>query len=437
MNRPADPRLERLLGGPELGSIRQRLRRRFEQAEPDAPPARLRLDKLTPTECAALCQLTGRAAHTARSMTLDVADLNEQLCRANLADSLRDALERLDGPIVSPAQLRQARQAQWTNLVAAASVGWRLRAWLDEAPDALARLKRLGRDPEGAKKLLFAANAVLLRLPAQGQARSQLAAETLGDAHALDADRPVAKLALAVWRHGERRLPVDSASDEEAETGPSHSEAAEERQRDIWARAGVLVNELARPALLLNLPVIDPAQARWKPGEPAYLSLRHLLRAPPTWAVAGQTVFICENPNLLAIAADRLGVHCAPFVCTDGMPAAAQRALLDQLQNAGARLRYHGDFDWPGIYIANFVMRTWQATPWRLAADDYEAAARRAARTPSVLGQPNLGETDVTAIWDAQLVPVMQSHKIPIAEEAVAASLLDDLRVNNGSWGGA
>ena len=28
-----------------------------------------------------------------------------------------------------------------------------------------------------------------------------------------------------------------------------------ERDRDVWAKAGVLVNELARPALFLNLPM--------------------------------------------------------------------------------------------------------------------------------------------------------------------------------------
>jgi len=38
------------------------------------------------------------------------------------------------------------------------------------------------------------------------------------------------------------------------------------------------------------------------------------------------------------------------------MLAAAQRTLLMQLRRAGATLRYHGDFDWPGIAIGNVVM---------------------------------------------------------------------------------
>ena len=74
-------------------------------------------------------------------------------------------------------------------------------------------------------------------------------------------------------------------------------------------------------------------------GEPVHLSLRRLLRRPPPWDVAGREVFVCENPNIVAIAADRLGTTCAPLACTDGMPFAAQQTLLAQLAASGARLR--------------------------------------------------------------------------------------------------
>ena len=39
------------------------------------------------------------------------------------------------------------------------------------------------------------------------------------------------------------------------------------------------------------------------------------------------------------------------------MPGAAQQTLMRQLVASGARLAYHGDFDWAGIRIGNFVMR--------------------------------------------------------------------------------
>jgi len=418
----ADPRLRRLLGGAELDSVRQRLRRHFERAEPGAAAAVIRLGGLDPAAYRTLCQLTGRSARPAHSMTLDIVELDAKLAAAGLADSLRDALERLDGPIVARAQLRRELEAQWSALAISIPACPALRAWLD-TPAAPTLLKRLGRDPGRALSLLTAADRVLRCLPAKGQPRSQLAAQTLGDAHGLDAGRPIATLVLAAWRYRESVDAARAEMDDDAAQASSHR-GSEERQRDIWARAGILVNELARPALLLNLPVNDPAQESWRPGEPAYLSLRQLLRMPPAWSVAGQTVFVCENPNLLAIAADQLGRRCAPLVCTDGMPAAAQRTLLDQLLRAGAQLRYHGDFDWPGLGIANFVVRAWQASPWRLGSHDYEAAVRLAP-----VSQQQLGPAAIIASWDARLAPAMQTHGIPIAEEAVAATLLDDLLI--------
>jgi uncharacterized protein (TIGR02679 family) len=149
-----------------------------------------------------------------------------------------------------------------------------------------------------------------------------------------------------------------------------------------------------------------------------------LLRAPPSWDVSGRDVYVCENPNLVAIAADRLGRACAPLVCTEGMPAAAQRTLLSQLALAGARLRYHGDFDWPGVRIANHVMREHRAQPWRFGAADYLAAIQIAPRR----GQ-RLGAKAIAASWDDALMPAMRHHRIPIAEEMLAASLLEDLEI--------
>jgi len=104
------------------------------------------------------------------------------------------------------------------------------------------------------------------------------------------------------------------------------------------------------------------------------------------------------------------------------MPPAAQRTLLAQLAQAGARLRYHGDFDWPGLRIANYVMRTWEARPWRFMPRDYEAAATDAPHT-----RRDLDGAGVEASWDAAVAPAMRRHGVAIAEVAGAASLLEDL----------
>ena len=259
---------------------------------------------------------------------------------------------------------------------------------------------------------------MLERLPAGGLPRAQLAAQTLGGAHALDTGQATATLVLAAWRQqGEGPAPEDRVE--------SPDTPREGRARDVWASAGVLVNELARPVLFLNLNLFAPHDERRMPalGEPGYASLRMLLRTPKAWAVTDREVYICENPNLLAIAADQLGCHCAPLVCTDGMPSAAQRVLMTQLTKAGARLLYHGDFDWPGLQIANHVMRSYGARPWRFGAVDYERAVACAPRPGH-----RLAGTSVTASWDAALTPIMQSHGVAIAEEGLAASLLQDLQ---------
>jgi len=138
----------------------------------------------------------------------------------------------------------------------------------------------------------------------------------------------------------------------------------DEHSRDIWAKWGVLVSELASPVLVLNLLARTDTscgqlvQQGRELGEPLHLSLRMLLRTPPRWEVKDRKIFVCENAAVVAMAADRLGERCPPLVCTDGMPAAAQRVLLEQLAAANATLYYHGDFDWPGVTIANFVMRS-------------------------------------------------------------------------------
>jgi uncharacterized protein (TIGR02679 family) len=416
-----DDRLERLLGGAGLAPLRLRMRRYFERVDNGAPGDILRLTQLSDTEHEALALLIGRPSRPSRSARVDVRQLDAALIEAGIAGSLRAALELIDGPIVNRAAHRNGIQAQWDSVTSHGRWHVALSDWA-ETPAAIRLLKRLTRqNPATARQLLERADIVLRRLPADGVPLSQLAAETLGNAHALDSGEPTATIILAAWRRLERRQPsgANSLDDDDEQ---DDCQLALERVRDIWARAGVLINELARPVLFLNLPVAGLDTTMGTPGEPAYLSLRRLLRTPPVWVLDGVTVFVCENPNLVAIVADRLGAASAPLVCTDGMPAAAQRTLLTQLARAGARLMYHGDFDWPGLQIANHVMRTWQVNPWRFSAKDYEVAATNAPHT-----RHDLSGACVAASWDVALMLAMQRHGIAIAEEAVAASLLADL----------
>lgn len=399
-----DDRLLRLLGGAELNSLRERLRQRFEGKD---EVLTLQLSDIKPAEREALALLVGKPSKSAKSMTLDVRVVDENLAASGIAPSLRAALERLDGPIVDRAAERANQHDTWAR-VACSCEHPIVQAWAGNSWN-LGLLKRLSRaDPESASATLLRVSAVLQRLPCQGMPRSQLAAEVLGDAHGLDAGKPTATIVLSVLRANLRA----ADSGEEAEDG---------RVRSLWASAGVLVNELAKPALLLNVPFLPGEGGQPTPGRPSFFSLRDLARYPPAWQVAGRTVYVCENPNVVAIAADALGKGCAPLVCTDGMPAAAQRVLLSQLQAARADLAYHGDFDWPGLRIADQVIHTFAARPWRMAAEDYLAAVALVEKRAPLSVRPD------TKFWDSRLAEAMGATGVAIAEEAVFKTLMKDL----------
>jgi uncharacterized protein (TIGR02679 family) len=402
----ARSRLERLLGGAELAALRMRLRQRYQRAR---QAESFTLGSLEARERQALEGLLGRPSSPAASIRLSLAELDLALARAGLAPNLRAALEALDG-VIEDHDTRQQRRLAWQQLVESVADP-RLRTWLG-ATTARGVLKRLaGGEIDQARELLRRCEAVIARLPAQGLPLAELAALSCHDAHALDAGRATASLVLAVLR------PATSAESE-----------VPEALRQRWASLGVVLNELAAPALLLNLSADGEGAAAgllrraYESAEPLHLSLRALLRDPPRWSVRGRTVFVCENPTVLARAADRLGTTCQPLVCTEGMPGTAPQVLLRQLAEAGACLRYHGDFDWPGIGIGNLVISRFGAQPWRFGASDYRRAADHSSL--ALEGEPAI------AGWDGELSAVMRELKRAVHEEAVLQELLSDLALD-------
>lgn len=393
MSSAALERLRRLLGQPELSELRRRLRGRYERGEQRDT---FTLTELSAEERRALERLLGRPVKAAGSMRLSMAELDAAIVRAGLASGLRAALETLEGPIREIIAERLAARESWSAMLSGIAEP-RLAALVSNAAGAGLLKRMTGGDPGNAHELAAQAARVLARLPASGIPLAQLAAETVGDSHGLDAGRPLATVVL-------RACSISNESDE--------------RPREQWARLGVTVNELAMPALCLNLGFAER-------GEPTHISLRRLTRNPPDWAVAHRTVFVCENPNVVAVAADSLGPASAPLVCTDGMPGAAQQTFLRQLAAGGARLRYHGDFDWAGVSIGNFVTRTFAAEPWRFTTVDYLSA--RAEISNDRATHTQLSGTRIEAGWDESLATVMAESGVAIHEEAVVQSLLNDL----------
>ena len=255
---------------------------------------------------------------------------------------------------------------------------------------------------------------MLGQLPSPGIPIGRLAAECCGDAHALDDGRPAGTLVLSAVR---------------ALGGlPFAAEAAADSRRGAWAAVGVHLDELSSLVLCVGLPG-DSSTALGRTlascreaGQPTVLTLRQLRCHDKPLRTA--RVRICENPVVVAAAADELGARCQPLVCVGGQPSAAGWRLLELLAAGGAEFGYHGDFDWGGVRIARTVGQRVDWRPWRYDHRDYEAVVL-AARPLTPLGLL-AGEPAATP-WDPELASAMRHRNVRIEEELTLDALLQDL----------
>jgi uncharacterized protein (TIGR02679 family) len=405
-------RLQTTLGTPELAWLITRVRHRLERGQ--AVEGIVALRHPTTAQRTALEALLGRTPRRAGSLTVDLGQLDLLVRHAGLARGLADAVVTLTGP-ATDRRAEAARLArEWSRAVAEAEarVADRpaLRDWVTvTARNGLLRRLSCG-DPKEARRFLTRVLDVTDRLPARPVTTlAQLAAETLDDSHALDHGRP------------EGTLAVRAAA---ALSGAGLCDDTNGR-RDTWASVGVLCDELSAPVLVLNLRADDGSLTsrnltlHAEGGEPARLTVRQLLRHEPRFsrAVSGRTVFVCENPAVVAAAADQLGLASAPLICLDGQRKTAARILLGLLHTTGIELAYHGDFDWGGLRIGNLMVRDHAARPWRFSTADYETTQGGV----SLRGRP------VAARWDAALAPAMCQAGRAVHEEQLLDDLLDDL----------
>jgi uncharacterized protein (TIGR02679 family) len=408
-------RVRRLLGGQELEWLVQRVRRRLERGESVAGSVTLAV--ASPQQRRAIERLLGRRAGSGASLTVSLDEVDTVLRRSGAAsDGLAAAVRLLVGEVVDRAAAASAQAREWAGAQAMLDEmvdrrpelrPWR--GWLD----ATGLLRRSADDAAAAAVLCADLVAVIDRLPATGVALGALAAAATGDAHALDDGRPLATLALAAARVLVGALPAGSGS-------------ALER-RGVWAAVGVHRDELSSTVLALGLPggpdsttgrILALARAA---GEPCVLTLRQLARIEPeTFGVRSGVVRICENPIVVASAADAVGPDCPPLICVSGHPAVAALRLLDALSGAGASFAYHGDFDWGGIRIANALAQRIDWQPWHFTTTDYLGALSRGT-VGALSGQP------VAAAWDGELAPALIRHRVRVEEELVLTELLHDL----------
>ncbi|GAA1900464.1 hypothetical protein GCM10009716_07870 [Streptomyces sodiiphilus] len=404
------PRLRRLLGTPELAWLIDRARRRMARGE--TLDATVTLRPAGPAQRAAAERLLGRAPRPGAGLTVSLGAVDALLRRAEICPGgLAEAVTALTGEVSPLREERRRVEEAWRRAHAplAAECARRpgLAAWYEGLPGTGLVRRLSGNDPDVAAPMLSDLAAVLRELPHPGTELAVLAARVCGDAHALDQDRPLATLALGAVR---------------ALTGAPAGSGAEWR-RSVWAAAGLFTDELSSTVLTLGLPgdrrgaVGRSLEALRAAGQPAVLTLRQLTRDAPH--ISCDVLFVCENPSVVSAAADQLGPGCVPLVCTQGQPGTAAVTLLRRAADAGARLLYHGDFDWGGLRIANTLLRRVPWQPWH-----YDSAAYRAA-LPKARGP--LTGTPATADWDDRLAGLMAASGVRVEEELVLDRLLPDL----------
>lgn len=155
-------------------------------------------------------------------------------------------------------------------------------------------------------------------------------------------------------------------------------------------------------------------------GTVTHLTLQEL-RGPAAGvqlAEPGSLMSVCENPQVLQAAA-RAGAP-SPLLCTSGNPASVGWQIVRELLGSSVRLRYHGDFDWPGVTIAGRLYAN-GVVPWRMQADDYFSAV---AMLPadSRLG---LEGVPVATPWDPRLAAAMHEQQVAVQESLLEVLLPD------------
>lgn len=233
---------------------------------------------------------------------------------------------------------------------------------------------------------------------------AELASGMTGGAHGLDDGAPAAALVLRGLAFALDVPPPASATE----------------RRLLWQRVGVSTDEISGTVITYGLrpPGTDrwPAMMRERADLGLFTHLTvHELRRAGELTRPGEIMYACENPQVLqrlaASGVDR------PLACTSGNPAAAGSLLLGR-----AVVRYHGDFDWPGIAIARRIIDQ-GAQPWRLGCADYcEALEHLPADRRLML----TGRAETTP-WDSGLSPAMMAANVAVHEEAIVDLLLADL----------
>lgn len=414
MELSGEPRLSRVLGGPNTRRLIERVGERIARGLP--LDATISLADPTDAERAAIDQLLGRRPSVGRTISVSLAKLDAVLRSSGVQpDGLAAAIVAVHGPIAVRADEYAAVERAWADAFEPLHeyvAGRRaLETWCRDVVSS-GLIRRLAETPDAATGLVARLCTVLSALPVASESIGTFAARILGSAHALDDGTPLTTLVFGAAKG----------------LGGAPDGAGASWRRMVWASVGLLRDELSSTVLAVGVPGDDRtatgrALELWRrEGQPVLLTLRQLLTDPPAFDCAGLVVSMCENRSVVATAADRLGSDCSPLVCSSGQPGAAVLLLLEQLVAGGAQLRYHGDFDWYGLAIANFLRTRIAWRPWLFETSDYLVAVG-AQDTDQLAGRR------VEASWDPTLAGAMAEVGKQVEEEQVLDRLLCDLTI--------
>jgi uncharacterized protein (TIGR02679 family) len=365
----------------------------------------------------AIIEITGQYRPEGVSvLAVRLVDLDHRV-REGTDQGLVQLLERLGPPLKDrPAERQRLAEGREAAIRSAedsylTTRGW-YQAWMAElaADGTLTRLVDTG-EAEQVRQAVRVLEWVERRIgfKAAPTQLAELASTITGDTKALNHGTALATLVL-------RALAFRLGTDRPKTT---------EERRDLWDRNGVIVDDLASRVLVLNLPAAGEGLGEWLTsakahGTPFYVTLHQLVTMPITVHLS-LLVRACQNPAVLRRAAAEFGADARPLLCTEGQPSTAFHRLAAAIRKTGGELSYHGDFDWPGIAIANGIITRHNARPWRLSAADYENAVRNDADFVELAGTPQ------PTPWAPSLATAMTTHGCAVYEESVADLLIADL----------
>lgn len=358
-----------------------------------------------------LSGLLGRHLSAGRR-TLSLSELDAALLRSAAGQGLVPVVAELTGgPLRDRPSERLARReavsALWSEVEQVlhdrglSAAPW-IRGWTQWLHDT-GLLVRSADTARAEFDIAAHAVSVALRPSETPRMLGQLATTVAGDSHALDNDRLAGRLAIRALAFALDRPEPSSPRDRIA----------------LWQSAGITVDTVSGTVLTWGLR--PPGGDRWSEmmrmradlGLVTHLTLTELTTFTVLLTEPGATIAACENPQVLQRAAEA-GVR-QPLLCFSGNPSSAGLAVAERL-----RIRYHGDFDWPGIAIAA-RLHAGGSDLWRMTTQDYLRTTTSDATRLPLIGAP------IPTPWEPELSSTMARVRMVVHEEAVLDDLLADL----------